>query len=359
MLKLLTREQIEHMASTNADMKKKKYTHTNEAKEKISIANKGSKRTKKQIANIVDGRNYVRELMKVEDIAANHEIYNLWRTRHEEPPFVGTEELDATSVVIDYENELIADYNKKYWEFVMELLEKRESEVIKMRFEDEMTLEEISKILNVTRERIRQIEAKALRRLKHPVHAEFLKYHPIYNNVKCRSTLPFVKKEVDSYIFDEDDVNIPNPFYEVYSFKLDIVDPIIRKNNEDALIRVIEEMFRFKFENEFKYNILSFYPMKTVTGGYEYYVFITEIDRFRAHRISDTLSTILNAYTSCVTKLTFSEFSEHKEKKQIEQYFKTVRETKPVVKKQIPKIDIHKECRYSYSSFPIYVWAGI
>lgn len=28
----------------------------------------------------------------------------------------------------------------------------------------------------------------------------------------------------------------------------------------------------------------------------------------------------------------------------------------PVVKKQIPKIDIYKDCRYSYSSFPIHVW---
>lgn len=31
----------------------------------------------------------------------------------------------------------------------------------------------------------------------------------------------------------------------------------------------------------------------------------------------------------------------------------------PVVKKQIPKIDIYKVCRYSYSSFPIYVWAEL
>ena len=37
------------------------------------------------------------------------------------------------------------------------------------------TLEEVGKVFNVTRERIRQIEAKALRRLKHPNKMKKLK----------------------------------------------------------------------------------------------------------------------------------------------------------------------------------------
>ncbi len=37
------------------------------------------------------------------------------------------------------------------------------------------TLEEVGKQFNVTRERIRQIEAKALRKLKHPSRSAFLK----------------------------------------------------------------------------------------------------------------------------------------------------------------------------------------
>lgn len=55
---------------------------------------------------------------------------------------------------------------------VLHALSDRESKVLKMRFGLEgqrpMTLEEVGKKFGVTRERIRQIEAKALRKLKHP-----------------------------------------------------------------------------------------------------------------------------------------------------------------------------------------------
>jgi RNA polymerase primary sigma factor len=55
---------------------------------------------------------------------------------------------------------------------VLQALSDREAKVLKMRFgldgQRPMTLEEVGKKFGVTRERIRQIEAKALRKLKHP-----------------------------------------------------------------------------------------------------------------------------------------------------------------------------------------------
>jgi RNA polymerase primary sigma factor len=55
----------------------------------------------------------------------------------------------------------------------------REAKVLRMRFGIEMntdhTLEEVGKQFNVTRERIRQIEAKALRKLRHPTRADQLR----------------------------------------------------------------------------------------------------------------------------------------------------------------------------------------
>jgi len=57
-------------------------------------------------------------------------------------------------------------------EEVLNSLDERESKVLSLRFglmgETPKTLEEVGKIFNVTRERIRQIEAKALRKLRHP-----------------------------------------------------------------------------------------------------------------------------------------------------------------------------------------------
>jgi RNA polymerase primary sigma factor len=62
---------------------------------------------------------------------------------------------------------------------VLSSLPLREQEVLKMRFglEDgySLTLEEVGLYFNVTRERIRQIEAKALRRLRHPKRSRKLK----------------------------------------------------------------------------------------------------------------------------------------------------------------------------------------
>jgi RNA polymerase primary sigma factor len=55
----------------------------------------------------------------------------------------------------------------------------RESKVLRMRFGIEMntdhTLEEVGKQFDVTRERIRQIEAKALRKLRHPMRSDHLR----------------------------------------------------------------------------------------------------------------------------------------------------------------------------------------
>ncbi len=62
---------------------------------------------------------------------------------------------------------------------VLKTLTNREEQVIKLRYGLEdgrpRTLEEVGKEFNITRERIRQIEAKALRKLKHPSRSKALK----------------------------------------------------------------------------------------------------------------------------------------------------------------------------------------
>jgi len=61
---------------------------------------------------------------------------------------------------------------------VLSTLSPREESVVRMRFgldnELDLTLEEVGKNFSVTRERIRQIEAKAIKKLKHPSRKKYL-----------------------------------------------------------------------------------------------------------------------------------------------------------------------------------------
>ncbi|MCK4301015.1 MAG: sigma-70 family RNA polymerase sigma factor, partial [Planctomycetes bacterium] len=61
---------------------------------------------------------------------------------------------------------------------VLSTLTYREREIIKLRYGlgdgQTYTLEEVGRMFNVTRERVRQIEAKAVRKLQHPVRSRKL-----------------------------------------------------------------------------------------------------------------------------------------------------------------------------------------
>jgi RNA polymerase primary sigma factor len=62
---------------------------------------------------------------------------------------------------------------------VLGTLTPREEQVLRLRFgigdTTELTLEEVGAQFSVTRERVRQIEAKALRKLRHPIRARQLR----------------------------------------------------------------------------------------------------------------------------------------------------------------------------------------
>lgn len=77
-----------------------------------------------------------------------------------------------------YDN-LVKEANSQIIRAVLDTLPTREGEIMKMRFgidqEKAMTLEEVGKVYGITKERIRQIENKAIRKLRHPARARMLK----------------------------------------------------------------------------------------------------------------------------------------------------------------------------------------
>lgn len=97
---------------------------------------------------------------------------------------VGEEEETAMLDVIPFEQERIEDIvarmelKDELNEVLLELTD-REEKVLRLRYGLDdgryRTLEEVGKEFHVTRERIRQIEAKALRKLKHPSRSKKLK----------------------------------------------------------------------------------------------------------------------------------------------------------------------------------------
>ena len=70
------------------------------------------------------------------------------------------------------DNQVVEESVRNQVEMVLETLDGREAEVLRLYFglgdEEPMTLEEIGVRFNLTRERVRQIKEKALRRLRHP-----------------------------------------------------------------------------------------------------------------------------------------------------------------------------------------------
>jgi RNA polymerase sigma factor (sigma-70 family) len=76
-----------------------------------------------------------------------------------------------------FDKEVFADQTRGLLSEQLETLTPREKKIIEARFgmdKEAVTLEDVAKHFNITRERVRQIEAKALRKLRHPSRSEHL-----------------------------------------------------------------------------------------------------------------------------------------------------------------------------------------
>ena len=74
--------------------------------------------------------------------------------------------------------DFINDLLRQQLERILETLSEREGEIIKMRFgfhDQPMTFQEISEHFGISRERVRQIETKTMKKLRHPSRTQSIR----------------------------------------------------------------------------------------------------------------------------------------------------------------------------------------
>ena len=108
----------------------------------------------------------------------------LWSNDQIRPLEKNFTELDMTqeqvmALLPSHETTYIQDFDKKDLEEVMSVvlgtLDNKHRKILNLRYKEGLTLDEIAEKYDVTRERIRQIEARALRQLRHPLRSDFLR----------------------------------------------------------------------------------------------------------------------------------------------------------------------------------------
>ena len=109
------------------------------------------------------------------------EVHRIWLTRNEEPE---TPQIEPENILTSYEDAIEdIDFMRKIWD--RSNLNTQQCYVLLTRVVYGATLEEVGQRINVTRERIRQIEAKAIRKLRHAA----LSIHEGDKNASLNNTL--------------------------------------------------------------------------------------------------------------------------------------------------------------------------
>lgn len=163
----------EHIFKCESLTKVGYYYHTNNGKSKMFDTLEQAQEYKKEIERLHTQKklsDYKVEMGELNDFPIN---------------IIETLGLDLTSCVNEIENRLI-------WLFENTIFTKREQFIFWHRFKDYETLEDVSKALGITRERVRQIETKVLKKLK-----RFSNYLELgeYGN-----KLELAKKEYKDYV---------------------------------------------------------------------------------------------------------------------------------------------------------------
>jgi len=168
------------------------------------------------------------------------EVGTLWRSRNNEPeqevfyrlPEWMRPQSDDRDTLIDLERLVPA---------ILEGLGPKERKVLWYRFWGDYTLEETGRALDVTKERIRQIEAKALRKLKHPSRSELL--YPFMD--KCPKQARITIK--GRIVLAEHKLKIAEEMAQKYQ---DVLDALDQKEKRRAIRAALDAEYQNWLQNK-------------------------------------------------------------------------------------------------------------
>lgn len=116
-------------------------------------------------------------------------------------------------------------------EYVLHTLEEREMEILHYRYLYGLTKTEVARTKKLSLERIRQIEAKALRKLRHPSRVRFIR-HGVEGVIKLEKDQ--MQEIIDRYqeeIANGENVNIENPWIRLLNIPIEELDLTVRAFN--------------------------------------------------------------------------------------------------------------------------------
>ena len=102
------------------------------------------------------------------------DVGNIWRSRNDEPEKQEFDKLPPWMHGESMDTETRLDLQKAIPE-ALDTISPKERKVLLLRFWFDMTLDECGDVFRLTRERIRQIESHALRKLRHPTRSKILR----------------------------------------------------------------------------------------------------------------------------------------------------------------------------------------
>ena len=154
----------------------------------IGEARRAIKKAQTKLSSELERTPEISEIAEAANIPEGRVIQILQSTRHtislslplsESSPNTTISDLLPDESQLTPEEEFVAHAEEELLERVLGTLTRREATVIKLRYGlingTEHTLAQIGRELGISRERVRQIEVEALRRLRHPARAQYLK----------------------------------------------------------------------------------------------------------------------------------------------------------------------------------------